>query len=155
MTSKSIGITREYAVATQLKPTKNQLLAITKGAYVDESDKVFVQPVAIAMDGAGGSDRIRIVVAEGSSRQVCPLACQVIAPAAYLFLSKWPPDFMLLIGDFQLRTLVESTGLRVNSVKRVRIGGYRMPNSLGIGSHIELEAHEVRRITDRGADASV
>jgi len=68
------------------------------------------------------------------------------------------PRLRIVVGkgsSRQVRSLVESTGLRVNSVKRVRIGGYRMPRELGFGNILELKPHEVRRITDRGADASV
>lgn len=55
----------------------------------------------------------------------------------------------------QVRTLIESCGLRVNGLKRVRIGGYRMPHSLGFAGIIELKPHEVRRVLDRGADGSI
>lgn len=51
----------------------------------------------------------------------------------------------------QVRTLVANAGLDVVALKRVRIGGYRLPRDLGIGQHVMLKPHEVRRIFDRGA----
>ena len=34
---------------------------------------------------------------------------------------------------------------------QVRVGGYRLPKDLGIGQFRELKSHEVRRVTDKGA----
>lgn len=50
-----------------------------------------------------------------------------------------------------MRLLVANAGLQVEALKRVRIGGYRLPRELGIGQHVPLRAHELRRIVDRGA----
>lgn len=36
---------------------------------------------------------------------------------------------------------------------QVRIGGYRLPKDLGIGQFRELKPHEVRRVTDKAAQA--
>ena len=52
---------------------------------------------------------------------------------------------------WQVRTLVANAGLTVEALKRVRIGGYRLPRSLGIGAFEALKPNEVRRITDIGA----
>lgn len=37
---------------------------------------------------------------------------------------------------------------------QVRVGGYRMPKELGIGQFQELKPHEVRRVTDAGAQSN-
>ena len=37
---------------------------------------------------------------------------------------------------------------------QVRVGGYRMPKELGIGQFQELKPHEVRRVTDTGAQSN-
>ena len=50
-----------------------------------------------------------------------------------------------------MRTLVANAGLTVDALKRVRIGGYRLPRSLGIGQFEALKPNEVRRIMDIGA----
>lgn len=118
VTSHAAGITREYTVSTTpsvAKAGKGALVKISQGAVVDEEAGTTLVPKMVGTDGSG-SDRIRIVVAEGSSRQV--------------------------------RTLIEGTGLRVNGMKRVRVGGYRMPRGLGFGSIQELKPHEVRRVTE-------
>ena len=36
---------------------------------------------------------------------------------------------------------------------QVRVGGYRLPKDLGIGQFRELKPHEVRRVTDKAAQA--
>ena len=54
----------------------------------------------------------------------------------------------------QVRTLVANAGLGVEALKRVRIGGYRLPRSLGIGQHVALKPNEIRRIMDIGAQAN-
>lgn len=51
----------------------------------------------------------------------------------------------------EVRMLVSTAGLEVKSLKRVRIGGYRLPRDLGLGSYRELKAHEVRRAANKGA----
>lgn len=54
----------------------------------------------------------------------------------------------------EVRQLVSSVGLEVTYLKRVRIGGYRLPTDLGIGQFRELKVHEVRRVLDKGAQAN-
>lgn len=54
----------------------------------------------------------------------------------------------------QVRTLVAAAGLEVMTLKRVRIGGYRLPRELGLGQIVSLKPHEVRRISDKGAQAN-
>ena len=54
----------------------------------------------------------------------------------------------------QVRTLVANAGLEVQALKRVRIGGYRLPRELGLGQHVQLKPHELRRIADKGAAAN-
>jgi 16S rRNA U516 pseudouridylate synthase RsuA-like enzyme len=54
----------------------------------------------------------------------------------------------------QVRMLVGAAGLEVCALKRVRIGGYRLPRDLGLGQHLQLKPHELRRIADRGAAAN-
>lgn len=51
----------------------------------------------------------------------------------------------------QVRTLIANAGLIVEALKRVRIGGYRLPRSLGLGQHVVLKPNEIRRVMDIGA----
>ena len=64
-------------MATQPIPTKNQLQMIADGAYVDEAEEVFLQPLVVGT-AADSSDRIRLVVGDGSARQV--VVCQDGSP---------------------------------------------------------------------------
>lgn len=47
----------------------------------------------------------------------------------------------------QVRLLVASADLEVLSLKRVRIGGYRIPRTLGFGQFVPLTATALKRIT--------
>ena len=53
-----------------------------------------------------------------------------------------------------MRNLVSNAGLEVTTLRRLRVGGYRMPRNLGIGEFRELKPLETRRILDVGADRS-
>ncbi len=55
----------------------------------------------------------------------------------------------------QVRTLVENVGMEVRVLRRVRIGGYRMPRDMGFGAFRELKPNEVRRVINPGADTVV
>ena len=55
----------------------------------------------------------------------------------------------------QVRNLVEHAGLEVRTLRRVRIGGYRMPRDLAFGQFVELRPHEVRRVLNVGADRTM
>ena len=55
----------------------------------------------------------------------------------------------------QVRTIISNAGLEVIGLKRVRIGGYRMPRSLGFGQFVALKQQETRRVCDRGAQYNV
>ncbi|XP_015573048.2 putative ribosomal large subunit pseudouridine synthase SVR1, chloroplastic isoform X1 [Ricinus communis] len=46
--------------------------------------------------------------------------------------------------NHEVRELVKNAGLEVHSLKRVRIGGYRLPSDLGIGKHVELRKSELK-----------
>ena len=52
-----------------------------------------------------------------------------------------------------MRTLLANVGLTVTFLKRVRIGGYRMPKDLALGSTAALKPNEVRRVLDKGAQS--
>ena len=54
-----------------------------------------------------------------------------------------------------MRSIISNAGLEVIGLKRVRIGGYRMPRSLGFGQFVPLKQQEIRRICDRGAQYNV
>ena len=55
----------------------------------------------------------------------------------------------------EVRKIVEAAGLQVRQLRRVRIGGYRLPKSLPFGQFVELRPHEIRRVLNKGADRTI
>lgn len=55
----------------------------------------------------------------------------------------------------QVRTLVAHAGMEVRVLRRVRVGGYRLPRDMAFGEFKELRPHEVRRVVNAGADKMV
>lgn len=49
--------------------------------------------------------------------------------------------------NHEVRELVKNAGLTVHSLKRVRIGGYRLPSDLGLGKHVELKQGELKSLS--------
>lgn len=47
---------------------------------------------------------------------------------------------------------MENVGLTVTGLKRVRIGGYRLPRDLANGEFRELKLQSIKRVTDRGVE---
>ncbi|KAM1141051.1 hypothetical protein ACFX13_041785 [Malus domestica] len=41
--------------------------------------------------------------------------------------------------NHEVRELVKNAGLEIHSLKRVRIGGFRLPSDLGLGKHMDLK----------------
>ncbi|WCJ27616.1 hypothetical protein M5689_009347 [Euphorbia peplus] len=52
--------------------------------------------------------------------------------------------------NHEVRELVKNAGLEVHSLKRVRIGGYRLPSDLGIGKHLELKQSDLKTMGWKG-----
>ncbi|MQL79342.1 hypothetical protein Taro_011793 [Colocasia esculenta] len=52
--------------------------------------------------------------------------------------------------NHEVRELVKNAGLQVHSLKRVRIGGYRLPIGLGLGKYVELKQADLKLL---GAEA--
>ncbi|KXZ55145.1 hypothetical protein GPECTOR_3g295 [Gonium pectorale] len=48
----------------------------------------------------------------------------------------------------EVRELVAAADLTLRSLRRVRIGGFRLPADLGIGGYKQLKPHELRLVTD-------
>ena len=53
----------------------------------------------------------------------------------------------------QVRELIANVGLEVTFLKRVRIGGFRLPKDLSLGGMRPLKPNEIRRVLDRGAES--
>ena len=54
----------------------------------------------------------------------------------------------------QVRILAENAGLDITGLKRVRVGGYKLPNDLGIGEFREMKVASMKRVTDKGAESN-
>lgn len=91
----------------------------------------------------------------------CEIEGSHIAPIAVAIddsdLSK-PARIRIVLAEGknrEVRRLVEAAGMEVKQLRRVRMGGYRLPRNLSFGEFIELKPHEVRRVTNIGADRSI
>lgn len=56
--------------------------------------------------------------------------------------------------NHEVRQLVENAGLQVHLLKRIRIGGYRLPRTLGLGNHILLRESDVKAVQSKIKDDS-
>ncbi|XP_027111500.1 putative ribosomal large subunit pseudouridine synthase SVR1, chloroplastic isoform X1 [Coffea arabica] len=48
--------------------------------------------------------------------------------------------------NHEVRELVKNAGLEIHALKRIRIGGFRLPSDLGIGKHAELKQANLRAL---------
>ncbi|GAB4836414.1 Putative ribosomal large subunit pseudouridine synthase svr1, chloroplastic [Ancistrocladus abbreviatus] len=48
--------------------------------------------------------------------------------------------------NHEVRELVKDAGLEIYSLKRTRIGGYRLPSDLGLGKHVELKQSDLKAL---------
>ncbi|KAF8397750.1 hypothetical protein HHK36_016672 [Tetracentron sinense] len=48
--------------------------------------------------------------------------------------------------NHEVRELVKNAGLKIYSLKRVRIGGFRLPSDLGLGKHVELKQGDLKML---------
>ncbi|KAJ6727297.1 PSEUDOURIDINE SYNTHASE FAMILY PROTEIN-RELATED [Salix purpurea] len=48
--------------------------------------------------------------------------------------------------NHEVRELVKNAGLEIHSLKRVRIGGFRLPSDLGLGKHAELKQTDLKTL---------
>lgn len=93
--------------------------------YMDKENGVQVVPIAVALDDSDLSKRNRIRIIVAEGR------------------------------NREVRNIVEAAGMEVKVLRRIRVGGYRIPRDLGFGKFVELKPHEVRRVLNVGADRSI
>ena len=122
---KHQGLTREYVATLSRKPTRRELEAIADGCEVDGA---LVKPLAVyAPPAESGGDplaRNRVRVVVSEGR------------------------------NHEVRKLVAAAGADVAALKRVRVGGYRLPGDLGIGGVRELKPYEAARVADKGLQSN-
>jgi pseudouridine synthase len=93
--------------------------------YYDAEANAQVVPVAVAVDDSDPSKRNRVRIIVAEGR------------------------------NREVRNIVEAAGMDVKVLRRIRVGGYRIPRDLAFGRYVELKPHEVRRILNVGADRSM
>ena len=93
--------------------------------YFDAAGGEQVVPVAVALDDSDPSKRNRVRIIVAEGR------------------------------NREVRNIVEAAGMEVKVLRRIRVGGYRLPRDLAFGRYVELKPHEVRRILNVGADRSL
>ena len=93
--------------------------------YYDPDSNSQVVPVAVALDDSDPSKRNRVRIIVAEGR------------------------------NREVRNIVEAAGMDVKVLRRIRVGGYRIPRDLAFGRYVELKPHEVRRILNVGADRSM
>lgn len=49
--------------------------------------------------------------------------------------------------NHEVRELVKNAGLQIHSLKRVRIGGYRLPSDLGLGKYVQLKQSDISSLS--------
>nr|XP_029119769.1 putative ribosomal large subunit pseudouridine synthase SVR1, chloroplastic isoform X1 [Elaeis guineensis] len=59
------------------------------------------------------------------------------------------PDFVELLPvhegrNHEVRELIKNAGLQLHSLKRVRVGGFKLPSDLGLGKYVELEQPDIK-----------
>ncbi|PKA48039.1 23S rRNA pseudouridine2604 synthase [Apostasia shenzhenica] len=47
--------------------------------------------------------------------------------------------------NHEVRELIRNSGLQLHSLKRVRIGGFRLPSDLGLGKYMELKEQDLKQ----------
>lgn len=88
-------------------------------------DGVFVQPVAAVLDDSDRTKVNRVRVVVAEGRK------------------------------HEVRELVGNAGLQVKALRRLRVGGFKLPRELAFGQFSELKPKEIRRVLDKGAQASL
>lgn len=57
--------------------------------------------------------------------------------------------------NHEVRELVKNAGLEIYSLKRVRIGGYRLPSDLELGKHVELKQSTLKTLGWKSSKESI
>ncbi|GLI63482.1 hypothetical protein VaNZ11_006459 [Volvox africanus] len=98
----------------------------------------------VGLDKDASRPQLRALAAgtEVAGTFVSPLEVEVLGD---------PRRLRVVVGEgkkHEVRELVKAAGLELVSLKRVRIGGFRLPRDLGVGGYRELKPSEIRAITD-------
>uniref|UniRef100_A0A2C9VY59 RNA-binding S4 domain-containing protein n=2 Tax=Manihot esculenta TaxID=3983 RepID=A0A2C9VY59_MANES len=142
--------------------TVGRLDVATSGLIIVTNDGDFAQALAhpsfklskeyIATVEGVVSKRHLIVISEGTI--IDGVHC---TPDSVELLPRQPdisrPRLRIVVHEgrnHEVRELVKNAGLEVYSLKRVRVGGYRLPSDLGIGKHVELKQNDLKAMGWKG-----
>ncbi|XP_059457158.1 putative ribosomal large subunit pseudouridine synthase SVR1, chloroplastic [Corylus avellana] len=136
--------------------TVGRLDVATTGLIIVTNDGDFAQRLShpssnltkeyiVAIDGVVNK---RHLIAIGEGTVVDGIHC---TPDSVELLPRQPdiprPRLRIVVHDgrkHEVRELVKSAGLEIHSLKRVRIGGFRLPTDIGLGKHIELKQSDLK-----------
>ncbi|KAL5710013.1 putative ribosomal large subunit pseudouridine synthase svr1 [Ranunculus cassubicifolius] len=138
--------------------TVGRLDVATTGLIIITNDGDFAQKIShpssglskeyIAVIDGAVNKRHLVAVSEGTT--VEGVHCK---PDSVELLPQQPdmsrPRLRIVVHEgrnHEVRELVKNAGLTVYSLKRVRIGGYRLPSDLGLGKHLELKQGELKTL---------
>ncbi|GMH11247.1 hypothetical protein Nepgr_013088 [Nepenthes gracilis] len=147
--------------AGQQKPrlfTVGRLDVATSGLIIVTNDGEFAQKIShpssnltkeyIATIDGEVHKRHLIAISEGTI--VDGVHC---TPDSVELLPRQPdllrPRIRLVVHEgrnHEVRDLVRNAGLQMHSLKRTRIGGFRLPSHLGLGKHVELKQSDLKAL---------
>jgi len=119
----SSGLNKEYIVTLERPPNRKEIDTIASGGVVDGT---FVQPVAVGL------------AVDPNQTNPSPQMLQRIRVIVNEGRNR------------EVRTLVAFAGLEVRNLKRIRVGGYRLPPDLKVGDIRALKPWEIRRVSNLG-----
>lgn len=139
--------------------TVGRLDVATTGLIIITNDGDFAQKISHPSSGLSkeyiavidSAVHRRHLIAVGEGTTVEGVHCK---PDSVELLPQQPdmprPRLRIVVHEgrnHEVRELVKNAGLTVHSLKRVRIGGYRLPSDLGLGKHVELKQGELKSLS--------
>ncbi|KAG8390588.1 hypothetical protein BUALT_Bualt01G0099200 [Buddleja alternifolia] len=131
----SSNLSKEYIATINGTVSKRHLLAISEGTVIEG---VHCTPDLVEMlpqQPDISRPRLRIVVHEGRNHEVRELVKHAGLQFLFQEVDFVMSSFCKLIRLFQIHAL-----------KRIRIGGFRLPSDLALGKHVELSTANLRAL---------
>ncbi|KAI4382710.1 hypothetical protein MLD38_008638 [Melastoma candidum] len=138
--------------------TVGRLDVATSGLIIVTNDGDFTQKISHPSANLS-KEYIAVVEGDVHKRHLVALSQGTIVdgvhctPDSVELLPKQPdisrPRLRIVVHEgrnHEVRELVKNAGLEIHSLKRVRIGGYRLPSDLGHGKHVELEPADLKAL---------
>ncbi|KAL0403507.1 UNVERIFIED_CONTAM: putative ribosomal large subunit pseudouridine synthase SVR1, chloroplastic [Sesamum radiatum] len=138
----SSNLSKEYIATINGAVSKRHLFAISEGTVIEgvhctpDSVELLPQQPDISRP------RLRIVVGGLSRLVVWYNVLQ--AYCSYLDCNNSPTVHEG--RNHEVRELVKNAGLQIHALKRVRIGGFKLPTDLALGKHVELSSANLRAL---------